>query len=138
MKKALTRMNNIELSPVFRWLCHYDQPPTTVAEMIDQDLKASGETHSAGSMQISPSWLLKKRLFHLDVAHLNEIVWIYQKVTQHSYNLIPIGKSHQIVVSDTWGRQIEVNLGGGKKAKENATSLSAGDRHTDSLGDCRV
>jgi hypothetical protein len=123
IKKALTRMSNIQTSPLYRWLCRYDQSPVAVAQMIDEDLKVTGNTHSAGSVQITSSWLLNKRFFHLDVMHLNEIVWIYQKVTQHSYNFIPTGKSYEVVVSDNSGRTLEVNFGRGKKASEKAVAL---------------
>jgi hypothetical protein len=123
VRNAITRMNNIEASPIYQWLCHYDQSPPAVAQMIDQDLKTTGDIHSAGSVQVTTSWLLNKRFFTVDVSHLNEIVWVYQKVTQHSYNLIPTGKSHQVVVSDKWGRTIELTFGRGKIASEKAAAL---------------
>jgi hypothetical protein len=122
VKRAITRMNDMQMSPIYKWLEHYDVPPAAVSHMIEQELKAGGTTISVGSLRLTSSWLLNRTFFHLDVVHLNEIVWIYQKVTKHYHNFIPTGKSYGVIVSDKWGRQIEVDLGRGK-AKEDAPSF---------------
>ena len=43
--------------------------------------------------------------------HLNEIVWVHQKVTKHSVNFIPTGKSFAILIYDANGRTVEVDAG---------------------------
>jgi hypothetical protein len=111
--KALTRINNIEASPIYKWLQHYDQPPAATGQMIDQDLKASGNSSTLRPFILTSSWLLHKTIFNFKITQLSEIVWVYQKVTRHSVNFIPTGKTYGVIVADKFGRKIEVDAGRG-------------------------
>jgi hypothetical protein len=115
--KALTRINNIEASPVYKWLLHYDQPPAATGQMIDQDLKASGDSSTLRPFSLTSSWLLHKTFFNFKVTQLSEIVWVYQKVTRHSVNFIPTGKTYGVIIADKFGRKIEVDAGRGAQEK---------------------
>lgn len=114
--KAVRRMNNIELCPIFRSLNRFDEP-STVATNIEQELRSQAVLSPVSSIRLSPSWLLYESFFGLDVLRLGEIVWIYEKVTKHSYNFIPTGKTHAVVIGDQRGGRLEVDAGRGK-AKE--------------------
>jgi hypothetical protein len=111
--KAMTRMNNVEASPIYKWLQHYDQQPAATGQMIDQDLKASGDSSTLRPFVLTSSWLLHKTFFNFKVIQLSEIVWVYQKVTRHSVNFIPTGKTYGVIVADKFGRKIEVDAGRG-------------------------
>jgi len=115
-RKALARIRNMENSPIYRSLKRYDVPPETVAQMVDNEFKQEGVT-VVKSLMLSSSWLLHKTLFNLTIVHLNEIVWVYAKVTSHSYNFIPTGKSYGFSVADQAGRMIELDLGRGKSSE---------------------
>jgi hypothetical protein len=121
-RKALARIRNMENSPIYRSLKRHDVPPETVAQMIDNEFKQEGVT-VVKSLMLSSSWLLHKTLFNLSIVHLNEIIWIYAKVTSHSYNFIPTGKSYGFIVADQAGRMIELDLGRGKSSEREATSF---------------
>jgi hypothetical protein len=109
--KAISRSRNVDASPIVRSLRRFSQPPETVAVTIDQDLKTNPDQSSIRSVHLTPSWLLHKSLFGLTVLHWSEIVWAYQKVTSHSYNFIPTGKTYAVIIADEYGRLIEVDAG---------------------------
>ena len=70
-------------------------------------------------------WLLHKSFFHFTTMHLNEIVWLHQKVTEHSVNFIPTGESFAIVIYGANGRTLEVDAGrrSGQKISSFADAL---------------
>jgi hypothetical protein len=53
--------------------------------------------------------LIQKNLYNVDLFNLEEIAWIYTKVTQHSTNGIPTGKTHTVVVIDRSGATLEIS-----------------------------
>jgi hypothetical protein len=109
--KSIIRLRSIEASPIARSLLRFSQPPETVAISIDQDLKTNPDRSCIRSVHLTPSWLLHKSMFSLTVLHWSEIVWVYQKVTSHYYNLIPTGKTYGVTICDEYGRRIEVDVG---------------------------
>lgn len=44
------------------------------------------------------SWILSPKLFSLGVNKIDDIVWAYKKVTKHSINFIPTGKTYNLVL----------------------------------------
>lgn len=44
------------------------------------------------------SWILINNVFTLKLIHVDDIVWAYKKVTKHSVNFIPTGKSYQLIL----------------------------------------
>lgn len=122
VKKALGRFGHPESSPIYKQLAHYDCPSETVAQMIATEFKREGVI-VVKSLMLSSSWLLNQTFFNLTVFHVGEIVWAYQKVTSHSYNFIPTGKSYGFIVADKFGRMIERDLGRGKTSQEQAAGF---------------
>jgi hypothetical protein len=110
--KAVRRMNDMEASPVARSLRRFNQPPANVAMAIDQDLRSSPEASSASTLMLGSSWLLRPTLYGMDVLHRDEIMWVYEKVTSHSVNFVPTGKTYSLVIGDERGRRIEIQAAG--------------------------
>ena len=46
--------------------------------------------------------------FGLTLTRLDDLVWVYQKVTKHSVNFIPTGKSYAAILCDRNGARLEV------------------------------
>ena len=119
VSKAVARIQNVQNSPIYKWLGHYEQSPELVAQAIDDELKNYKDCPSISSnlllrpcsMTLLPSWLLHKSFFHFTTMRLNEIVWVHQKVTKHSVNFIPTGKTFAILIYDANGRTVEVDAG---------------------------
>jgi hypothetical protein len=122
VRKAITRMSDVDATPISRSLGRFDQPPSNVAQMIDQDLKTHGDLSPIKSLCLTSSWLMRKSFFGLDVMHWSEVVWVYQKVTSHSYNFIPTGNTYAVIIIDKYGRSIEIDAGRWK-AKEATSKL---------------
>jgi hypothetical protein len=84
--------------------------PVTIAAAIDREI--NGEvSRPTGALFISPSWLLNARFFDLDAKPLVELVWAYKKVTKHSVNFIPTGKTYITVIWDRRRKSMEVSTG---------------------------
>jgi hypothetical protein len=115
VKKAVARIQNVQNSLIYKWLDHYEQPPEPVAQAIDEEFKNYKDCSGVSSITLLPSWLLHESFFHFTTTHLNEIVWVHQKVTRHSVNFIPTGKTYAIVIRDANGRTVEVDAGRGSK-----------------------
>jgi hypothetical protein len=96
IKKALTRRSNPAAHPILLQLEKYGSP-VTIAAAIDREINAE-TSRPTGSVFISSSWLLNARLFTLNARPLVELVWAYKKVTKHSVNLIPTGKTYITVI----------------------------------------
>lgn len=123
--KALVRIRSVEASPIVRSLQRFQQPPPNIAAMIDQELSTTKDLSCLTSVHLTPSWLMRESFFNLDVLHLNELIWVYQKVTNHYYYfVIPTGKTYAVVIGDVYGRRIEVDIGRGHKAKDLALSFT--------------
>jgi hypothetical protein len=124
--KALQRMNNLEFSPIARSLQRFGQmTPSNIAMIIEQDLKTAGEPDTNSALKMGSSWLVHPTFFGMDVLHRNEILWVYEKVTSHSVNFVPTGKTYALVIGDDRGRRFEVAVAarGKGKAKEQLDGL---------------
>jgi len=108
-KKALTRRSNPSAHPILVTLEKYGSP-ITIAAAIDREINAE-ISRPTSSVFISPSWFLNERFFTLDAKPLVELVWAYKKVTRHSVNLIPTGKTYVTVIWDRRRKSMEVSTG---------------------------
>lgn len=56
------------------------------------------------------SWILSKKFFAFDVYKIDDIIWVYKKVTNHSINFIPTGKTYELILSSQNGTQRPIRL----------------------------
>lgn len=78
--------------------------PREVAAAIDGE--AAGHFDKVGSIYLLPSWILRRGTFSMDIHHVEDIVWMYKKVTKHSVNFIPTGKSYEVVIHTNQGKSV--------------------------------
>lgn len=50
------------------------------------------------NIYILKSWILVKKFFTTEVIKIDDIIWAYKKVTSHSVNFIPTGKSYELIL----------------------------------------
>jgi hypothetical protein len=93
--------------------------PRDVAAAIDRE--AAGQYEKVGGIHLLPSWILRRGTFSMDISHVEDVVWMYKKVTKHSVNFIPTGKTYEVVLHTNRGRQI--NLQGTFLGEKNADFL---------------
>jgi hypothetical protein len=80
-------------------------------EQVIQEIEAAILTNPveriAGVKLFGP-WLFKPKFFGLTCFHVPDIVWVYKKVTRHSINFIPTGKSFAALLYDRYGYSTEI------------------------------
>jgi hypothetical protein len=52
----------------------------------------------AGGWRFGDKYLLRSSFFSFDVLRLQDVVWAYKKITKHSVNFIPTGKTYAAIV----------------------------------------
>ena len=107
-RKVFQRQNDSMLHPILRAASRYGQI-ADIAQQIDIELK--GSTRKLAGAIVMPSWILVKHMFTLDVFHIPDVVWAYKKVTRHSINFIPTGKTYATIMFDRYGKSLEMNEG---------------------------
>ncbi len=91
--------------PIMKQLAH--RGAHMAVQQIDNEVAAGAET--VGKVVLTNSWVLMPYFFGLHALHLDELAWIYKKVTKHSVNFIPTGKTYSAVLCGSSGKTIEAN-----------------------------
>jgi len=80
-------------------------------EQVIQQIEAAilmNPVEKIAGVRLFGPWLFKPRFFGLTCFHVPDIVWVYKKVTQHSINFIPTGKSFAALLFDRYGYSTEI------------------------------
>jgi uncharacterized protein DUF6709 len=94
--KAVRRSAEPQLAPVWKNLAAFGN-----AEQLSQQIEAELQPNMIrryGKLQITQQWLVRRKLFSTWVSPVGDLVWIYKKVTKHSVNFIPTGKTYSVVL----------------------------------------
>lgn len=105
--KALKRSAEPQLAPVWKHVSVYGNPEQ-LSSQIGSELLASHDNYKG--LRFTQSWLIRKRMFSTWVSPLNDIVWAYKKVTRHSVNFIPTGKSYAAIITGRHRQRLEHQL----------------------------
>jgi len=84
--------------------------PQEVTQQIEAAMRTTPAEEIAGVKLYGP-WLFKKSFFGLAFFRIPDLVWVYQKVTRHSVNFIPTGKSFAAFLCDRYGCSTEIQAG---------------------------
>jgi hypothetical protein len=116
---AQSKITNPRLHPLYKSLGDASNADIKV-NSIDQEFRRTYnlEAMEENTTYVTPSWFMHSSKYNLQLTELDKLMWIYAKVTQHSVNFIPTGKSHEIVMHDRSG-QVQI-----VKLKENDLSSS--------------
>jgi hypothetical protein len=85
---------------------------------------ADAPRHSGGGWLVTDTYLVRRTWFTFDLLRFADLLWAYKRVTKHSVNFIPTGKSYAAVVA-CYGGTAEVK---GREAKVDATLAFAAER----------
>lgn len=103
-RKGLSRQSEIETAPLWRQLSvHGDAQQLSV--QIEAEKQASETRY--GRLRITQSWLIRKSFFSTWISPVDDLAWVYKKVTKHSVNLIPTGKTYAVVLAGRHRQQLE-------------------------------
>lgn len=105
--KALRRGAEPQLAPIWKQLSVYGNAEQ-LSSQIGSELLAPVSSYKG--LRLTQSWLVSQRFFSTWMSPLNDIVWAYKKVTRHSVNFIPTGKSYSAVIVGGHRQRIEQNM----------------------------
>jgi hypothetical protein len=120
--KALRRSTEIQSSPVWKNLAVHGN-----AEQLSQQIEAELQpamTRKYGKLQVTSQWMVRRKVFSTWVSPVADLVWVYKKVTKHSVNFIPTGKTYAVVLV---GRHRQLTE---EQMKEKAVNEMLGDLAT--------
>jgi hypothetical protein len=104
--KFLQRMADPTAHPVYRALATYG-PAEAVAASVDAEVAGPGATR-IGSTVLTPHWLLRRGTYLINAVRLDDLVWVYRKVTQHRTYFVNTGKTYAAVLFTKQGKTIEI------------------------------
>lgn len=105
--KALKRSAEVQLAPVWQQVSIYGNAEQ-LSSQIGSEMDAPHNRYKR--LHLTQSWLVRKSLFSTWVSPVDDIVWAYKKVTKHSVNLIPTGKTYAAILVGRHRQRIEVNM----------------------------
>jgi hypothetical protein len=106
--KAMRRISEIQTSPVWKHLAVYGD-----AEQLSQQIEAELQPamiRKYGKLQIAQQWMVRRKSFSTWVSPTADLVWVYKKVTKHSVNFIPTGKTYSVVLVGRHRQRIEEQM----------------------------
>jgi hypothetical protein len=106
--KAVRRSGEIQTSPVWKNLAVYGN-----AEQLSQQIEAELQPamiRKYGKLQIAQQWMVRRKTFSTWVSPIADLVWVYKKVTKHSVNFIPTGKTYSVVLVGRHRQRIEEQM----------------------------
>lgn len=112
--KAVRRSSEPQSAPVWKALSAFGS-----AEQLSQQIEADmqpGSVRQYGKLKIGPQWMVRRNTFSTWVSPVGDLVWIYKKVTKHSVNFIPTGKSYSVILVGRHKQRTEEQM------KENAVN----------------
>jgi hypothetical protein len=103
--RVVQRQNDVAKHPIIKAISRYGSPD--IARQLDIEL--GPDAVRLRKVTITPSWIVLPTAFGLSICHIPDIIWAYKKVTKHSVNFIPTGKSYAVMVWDRYGISLELS-----------------------------
>lgn len=109
--KAKIRNQEPRKHPLYQALAKYGDADT-IASNIDREIQTEYniERLANNTVYVTPSWLLYTQTYGVQLTNLDQLMWVYKKVTSHSVNFIPTGKSYEIAICDKSGKEQKIKL----------------------------
>jgi hypothetical protein len=108
LSKVVRRTSEMQTSPVWKNLAVYGN-----AEQLSQQIEAELQPamiRKYGKLQIGQQWMVRRKTFSTWASPIADLVWIYKKVTKHSVNFIPTGKTYSVVLVGRHRQRIEEQM----------------------------
>lgn len=96
LRPALILRRDISRSPVMQRVRGWGDPIALAVE-IEEEYRNHVEYKSQGQ-RVTARYVIEDRFFNFNVLRFHDLLWAYKKVTQHSVNFIPTGKSYGAVL----------------------------------------
>lgn len=107
--RAVDWLTDSRKHPLTKALAQFGDP-REVGRAIDAEHRLP-EVLRIGKVTLTRSWMLREVSFNLTVGRLDDLIWAYKKITKHSTNFIPTGKTFAVVIcSRSWSGPLEIDL----------------------------
>ncbi len=112
--KGFRRQSEIQSTPIWRHLSAYGE-----VQQLSLQIEAEQRPDDLnfGGLRVTRSWLIKRSSFSTWVSPIDDLAWVYKKVTKHSVNFIPTGKTYSVVLVGRHRQRVEAQM---KEAAVNA------------------
>jgi hypothetical protein len=71
--------------------------PVAISAAVEREWQ-SAEARRADGWRVTDNYLIQSSLFGFDLLRFADLLWAYKRVTKHSVNLIPAGKTYAAVM----------------------------------------
>jgi hypothetical protein len=105
------RRSNPAKHPTMKKLARFGDP-FQLAASIDAEMQMTAPTVDVGGAIVTPSWLLIPKRYVIDPYRLSDLVWMYQKVTEHRRNGVRVGTSYAVIIHDRHGKSLQLSRNG--------------------------
>jgi hypothetical protein len=78
--------------------------PLGVAVLAERE--AENPRFKAGGWALGDTYLVQSTTFTFDVLRVRDLLWAYKKITKHSVNFIPTGRSYEAILTCYGGRAV--------------------------------
>lgn len=96
LRPAMSVRQDVSRSPVIQRVRKWGDPVSLAVE-IENEYRQSVECKSRG-FHVTPKYLIQDSFFTFNVLRFQDLLWAYKKVTRHSVNLIPTGKTYEAIL----------------------------------------
>ncbi len=82
--------------PVVKRVASWGDP---LATAVEARREAEAPRYRGGSWRVGDKYLIQSAPFAFDLLRLSDLLWAYKKVTKHSVNFIPTGKTYACILA---------------------------------------
>jgi len=88
---------NPEAHPLAKRIATWGNPLVVAAEAEHEYQQPY--LKAGGGWRLGNKYLVQSGFFGIDVVRVHDVLWAYKKITKHSVNFIPTGKSYEAIVN---------------------------------------
>lgn len=100
--------NDFTLHPLYMELSKYGSP-LQLKDEIHNEFK-TGQEKINGAVVLTNNWLFVQSFFSTKIINLDDLIWIYSKVTTHKRNFIETHKTHEIILNNRHGQSDSISM----------------------------
>lgn len=111
---SIGRLTDLSRHPVMRMLAGRGASSAASRE-IDREIAMRYRGAIPRGALLTNSWLVEPGVLAVRVHRLDELVWVYKKVTRQFLYFLPVGSAYALVIHDRAGKVREVRCGGSER-----------------------
>jgi hypothetical protein len=86
---------DVSAHPLLRRVTAWGDP---LGSAVEAKRQTASPRYKGSGWLVTDAYLVQNTLFRFDLLRISDLLWAYKRVTKHSVNLIPTGKSYAVVL----------------------------------------